>query len=618
MITDNVPIRLRVLMEAVIVWVVPAFLIVLLVSLAEPFAYRLPHRDDWHLLEGYRQWMTGEESWTHFFDLHMGHWYVFMRATYYPFFHLTGGDLASLRVISFFICGLISWQLIRLAEPMLASPVWLKAIWAVLTVGAVFSPAQVLIWTWGMIFANIIPWLCLTSGMLVMRRHLSWGGTLFWCALLALTATFYFGTGLLVWIVLPIFYWMTSEAEMRKERWRFTWAWAGLFVVVVAGYFWRWLEWRQVWSDRRGMTLEVLWERPWGVVHYLLSLLGALPSVGLPVFAYDSAPWFGGLFMGMFGASVVYVVFWRQDRQLRYVAAPWICLGMAVLGAAALICIGRLQESSATAHSPHFQTTCLYFGLAAFFLAATVLVHRWGIAILKGMGAGVVYGVIGMVLATGWVRGRQEMEHYSHEMRQKASALAFLDVLPFEELDPLTFDAVHGRTSADLERGKKLVDYLRERDLYRRVYFLSDGGLDAFRRSGDRATPRSADVTEVVKQGSGRQVLRGHAILSAERRPSDIVVLMVRPLGASREESRVIDIIRPRAARYEPYRSWQYRDLVAGWEYVIDPAKIPDGEQVVSFYTFEQPKRKVTEFGPEFVFRDGELVERIDVGGEQG
>ncbi|MEM7144627.1 MAG: hypothetical protein AAF591_05800 [Verrucomicrobiota bacterium] len=593
--------------QAIIVWAIPAVLVFVVIRISEVYAFRMPHRDDWRLLENYRQWLEGEESWTHFFNLHMGHWYVFFRAIYYPVVSLTGGDLAGLRVISFLVCGLISWQIVRLAEPMIGGTTMVRAIWAALTVGVVFSPAQVLVWTWGMIYANAVPWLCLTSAMLVMRRGLSWGRTLFWCALLALTATFHFGTGLLVWVVLPVGCWMMGVGESARDRWKFTIGWAAVFAVVVAAYVWRGLEWREVWSESRGMTMETLLERPWGVVHYLLSLLGAFPAVGLPVFAYESAPWFGGLFVVMFVVGSVFVFVRYRDRVLMRMAAPWFCLGLAVLGAAVLICIGRVQESSATAHSPHFQTACLYFGLAAICLVATVWVRLRGGGVLKGMGAGVVYGVIAVVLAGGWVRGRQEMEYFSHEMRQKAAALAFLDVLPFEELDPLRFDAVHG---------KELVDFLREKDWFRRAYYLSDAGLGAFRQAGSRVKPRWADVTEMVTMEDGRRVLRGHAILSTERRPSDLVLVMARPAGAAWEEARVFDLIRPRAARYEPYRSWQYRDLVAGWEYEVDPGKIPGGEQVVNFWTFEHPKRKVAAFGPDLVFRDGELVERIDVDGE--
>lgn len=236
---------------------------------------------------------------------------------------------------SWAISGLTLWSLIQLIPETVKTRTRMPVL---VTSALAFSTIQYQNWTFAMQVMMFLPFSCLTSALVVMRRGWSFRTRLWICAAFATVATFSAGSGMWCWLaLLP-----ALASEIAREAWRrvLSW-WLAGFAVCIVCYFIGYTKppTASVWYAVR---------QPLEAAYWLLAFLGSpIGWTNGPAAALASGVALvsiGGLLWRIGGAKV---------------AVPWVSILIYTMGVAVSATVARSGDGIGQALSARYSTLAL-------------------------------------------------------------------------------------------------------------------------------------------------------------------------------------------------------------------------------------------------------------------
>lgn len=556
---------------------VPA--VVILVMLW-PLRVPLPYLDGWAFVKEYQRWAQGDYSWGELFAPHYIHPSAVGKVIYFSVLHWLGGNMGVLPLLMWAMAVGFTACVCHLARPLWRDrPAW-GAVLMLLVGLTVFSAGQGEVWLWGFLFQNSVPGVCLLVGLVVLSREaVSWR-SLSVAALMVVIASYSFGSGPLVGLLLALVIWHGSAD--RSRRWRIvalaSWL---VFTGLVA-----WSALRHAEGKDAPINLGILLDRPVMRLHFVLILLGQLLGKGTAFEPRVLCAVMGTALAVLFTACSVYVIRRRQDRALVTAALPWLVCCLFGLGTAVLICLARSFNSVANALDERYAALAMPFTFGVILLAVVVVGHAGaGAAWIRFTRAAAVPALVVFLLAqaVNWQSGWHAMKMKSKTMEQERAMLAFVHVLPPDADWTTTRLTRHSALSGSR--------YLGSKGRLRGVEFVPGTGTGSFTR-GSKAPKQWANIEKPMRLEDGSWRLRGLGGLSWDS-AADLVVITAQ---SGSEEERIIGYTAPFLPDRFFEREAQNRrqpELCMSWKYTIPPGALPSGSPVIRAYVYETEGRKL-------------------------
>lgn len=288
---------------------------------------------------------------------------------------LTHWDVRFEMACSILLSALLSYLLYRQALATVSAD---KAcvLWLMVPVNMlVFTPVMHENWLNGYYMQIFIPGLCMLGCIRIAYSRIVPARALLLCLALALTATFSFSSGILLWITAYLAQWLRDferPAEGKNERrarvLRLV-IWVSFALVTLVLYFHTWTRpyGHPPWSKAL--------ENPLDTLHYALVFLGGPLGPALPFERIPADTAMGVVFcLGWLGAAALLLRF-RHAVALRRRVWGWVVLGVYVFGCSATSAIGRIGFGVNQATASRYCVHSLLGWVALIFLGAIIIDH---------------------------------------------------------------------------------------------------------------------------------------------------------------------------------------------------------------------------------------------------
>ncbi len=563
-----------------------------LLLLILPLRMQVPFEDSWAYVAQYRDWWQGEYGWQAFFAPHNNHPSAVGKFLYFVVLHWLGGDVSVLPLLAW-----VFSLVIAVAAAMMARPCWqgrpargmLLMFAANLTI---FTAAQGHAWIWDFIYQNFIPGAAFCAALGVLWRWPSSWMALAAAAVLAILATFSFGTGLLAGLLLLPMVWRHFPARGRVFSTVVSGAWLALMGVTAWVALKAFGEAVNTGSESRVTAL--LGDSPL-LAQFFLVLLGYLLGNGATL-----EP---GILCAVMGAGLVLVLavalvrLWQIRREPGAVAGalPWLLIAFFGMGNAALIAYGRLRASLISAMAPRYVTFTLFFALGVLLLAAAVA-HAdrhggWYRRLLRRAGP-LLLGAFITMHALNWAHGWQHMRWEHERMRQDRAMLTFSKVLPLDGEVMWYLDDDH--------RTETLALFLESIGRLRGVRMVESTNLQDYSRKSPLLEKWAWLDVPVLKEGALH--LQGACGVSKDTVTlPELILITAQAEGAT---ENVISFAIPRQPFDFYENEWLRRQHVAhyfGWERDLAVERFPKGRVTVRAYGYWTTGRSVRALSHEHV-----------------
>jgi hypothetical protein len=258
----------------------------------------------------------------------------------------------------------------------------------------IFSPMQYENWLWGIGVMNVLPMMFIVAALIVFtsRRLPPWPKMIL-CILLATSATFSSGNGMLAWPLLgALWVWSRSWAALKQKRWLLL-AWVLGAIVNVVLYF------------RHYQTPEhakIAYQITTGtVVQYILAFLGAPLGFGTAMPAVLACTIAGALLLFLL-VAVMGLMTWswrmqRHDYELSARLLLWLVFAGFAVASAVLAGVTRAGFGVQQALSSRYLTFSVYLPIALLSMLFILAQQSRG---RSGGGAGRIFGITNTALIT--------------------------------------------------------------------------------------------------------------------------------------------------------------------------------------------------------------------------
>ena len=293
---------------------------------------------------------------------------------------------------------------------------WLAGL---LTSVFVFSPIQAESWLFGVQLVVFVPVACTMAGILLASQPSREAPRMAGCAVLAATSLLSMGygllTGIVLWLVLAV-----RPAVRRREK---------AIGLALFAAFWA----AAVVADVRGLShapVSAALAHPLAAVKFALICVGAPLAFGGPWPPARTALALGAIETGLLGLAALYV-FWRR-RALLQTAAPWLALGLFVVGSGALVAAARLDVGMQEALALRYFTIPLLLLVSLVYLIGVVVAdagRTFGRVIAMSLRAGSA-GLVATALvlsAYSWRFGFVYARVLAEQRMAAKAALTFVD-----------------------------------------------------------------------------------------------------------------------------------------------------------------------------------------------
>ncbi len=550
--------------------------------LIEEYRFKLPQSDDMGFVEFYQDTVDKGLDWNKATAYHNEHRVVFNRLCYAAMFHWFDGDVRSIAIVTFVIALVIAMGVLWLGRPVIARYPRGGWIIAFLAMAALFTAAQGYAWQWGFIYANHLPWLSVVLGMVLLgfRRIPAWL-SFFVAGLVAAAATLSFGMGLVAWVLVPVFAFLTGRFSSKRAAAFLLVPW---FIVAVAcsayalsGMGERMSSGEDPGAEVRG--LKMVLQDPVHAAWFCFALLGNQFGQGTEFEFATLAPLAGALIFLVIVMSWIVVLIRRDDEEFRIACAPWLTLGLGVILSVGLIAVGRLSRSGILAEAPHYIITTCYGAVAAVFLLPLLATKMARLAPLLPVAASLFLAL----QVANWKYGIHRMKFWHTDNLQLIAAVRFIDVLEPGRLPNLH---QYGDVTGILQRMRKdgqldWIDFVPH----------DDASLDHL-RVRHPLKPQWAALTRHSPDG----LVEGYAYVKGGTRPADAVVFSWRPDGAPESERKIFDVTFPRPPHDYFRRSWLRKENRAHYgrfEHALATDKLPRERLLIEAHVMNLETRNV-------------------------
>lgn len=562
------------------VWVATFSPAVLILILLWPLRGMVPYLDAWAFVLQYHHWVEGHLGWSDLLEPHYVPPSAVGKVIYFAVLHWLGGNVSVLPLLTWAFAVVVAASACVLARPLWSEGGARGAVLMLLTSLTVFSAAQGEVWTWGFLFQNSIPGVCLMVGLVV----LSAGPPVVWrilvAASLCVVATFSFATGILVGPLLALLLWHQTVEKSMTHRWFLTGAWLSFNAVM------GWVALGGSAGGEAAASAGILLERPWMRLQFMLVLLGQVLGKGTVFEPEALCATMGGVLVLVSAACAVHVFRRRHERVLITAALPWIVCSLYGAGSAGFICIGRSFNSLNNSLDERYSALSLFFVVGTVLLAAVVMAHGDAASHLaRGLRKGAVPVVVVLLLAhaVNWERGWQSMKLAGKRMKQERAMLVFAAVLP---PDPGWMEPRLSRKSSF-----RMVQLLAETRRLPALKLVTDTRIAHF-TPGMKAPIQWARFDKPVMGDDGRWRLAGLGGLSSET-AVDLILITAQSAG---NEERIVTLAAPLLPDTFFERHGERRrhpQHYLGWRHLLARAALPEGPVTLRAYTYDADKQQV-------------------------
>ena len=554
-----------------------------------PLRDTMPFQDSWVFVRQYNDFCEGRYSWTEFFHPHNAHPSAVGKAIYFAVLHWAGGDVALLPLFTWTFSMVIALGVLRLSRPLWQGSRWRGVGLVFLANLAIFSAAAGHAWIWDFVFQNALPGMFLVLGLVVLRTGWSLAVRFILALLAAVMATFSFGSGFFVGLLLIPSVWHAAVSMRMKSRVILTAGWT-LAVLGTAWLALSYLSSPAAVPDTADARLSHLWGNLAMTGQYLLLLLGLPLGQGTVMEPGTLCALIGAALLVVAGAAV-----WKLARERRmsrwWEALPWLTLiGWGALNTV-LICYGRMAYTLNTAIAPRYVTFVLFFLVGVVMLAAvawrteegaSTRIMAWWRTLLPALVALLVGAHV-----TAWVAGHHHMLNESVRMRQEKAAFSVAPVIA-----PLD-DQIWWY----LENGDSLrwAQSLHSRDRLRKVTFATSADVSSFRVSPTALTERWASWSLLQAQGEAGWLANGTCGLSKDIvSMPDLILLSAQPEGGAESFFAYAKAVLPENFLEREILRRVHHKHYFGWERKIRPEELPQGSRItLRAYAFDAEARRV-------------------------
>jgi hypothetical protein len=428
---------------------------------------------------------------------------------------LSRWDVRSWMVVSFFLAGLVSFNIYHLGKQTLDESNE-RVNWTLVIANLIiFSPLQYENWLQGQQLIYFAPIACLTSSLLIASADQLRTNTRFaLCAIASVISSFSSANGMLCWVLLlPILAQSVPKDELRQKKW-WIGAWVAGSLLTAFFYFFGYH------SPPNDQPLNLTICASLKAVAYFLTLLG-LPFA--PV-RFLPAAIVGFVLISLFVWSGVQ--FWRLQRSSISQAQrmlPWLMLGAYSVLTALLITIGRsgsLQPWSLAAM--RYTTYSVYLPVALVYLISLSLTKSVGtLRIFKiGFSRERLFVFLGAAVVVVhlpiYLLGVKQMSRFRSASLQAKACSLFVNVVADECLKAKVFPDIdvlkHNINAAD------------------RLGFIRPGLIKTNLVADIASTQAEApaeygEFQNVIREQGASYVASGWAVLPARGEPADAVLL---------------------------------------------------------------------------------------------
>lgn len=536
--------------------------IVLLIGCIARYGVNVPVGDEWALVPLFEKWRGGQLTFADLYQQHNEHRILLPKLIYLAFAELTGWNLRAEMFFSVLLCVGTSAGIYALLRRTVGG----GQGGLLLLCGAanllMFSPAQAQNWLWGFQLQMFIPNLCLVATLVVLASDAAWRWKFGASVLLIMAATFSFGSGLLLWPVVALFLWMRGEGRSRIVAWLV--AAAAVAALYFPGYY----------RVPAAQPLTGWLDYP---AYFLVFLGGALTR------GDEGQLLFGAIALGLV-ALLLYAAmalhFVRAGAVPLRDAAPWLALGVYVIGSAALAAYSRVNWGPKQAMDTRYVTSSSYLYLALIALAAIAarqFEQRGGEAMRHGRTV-LITAIVSLALVA-YPAGLEEMATLQREQLAGLAALQLSKVIDTTDSMRRDLRMIPGfapdplRSAATLER-LELLRYKRRKS----------GVLNDDRAAAAQGASGFGAVDELQPRPPGSFEISGWAVLPRRARTAPLVVLAYRSgdRWTAFAHSDVWEFREDVVARLRE-RSYQQ----SGWRKSFDASSLPAEAVAVSAWAVD-------------------------------
>jgi hypothetical protein len=587
--------RVRFCILAILV-AIPALL---LWNLVDNYRFVTPQYDDLAFTEFYLDVQESESfPWDEALKSHNEHRVIFTRLGSMVITKLTGGDIDVFSKLTFFFMVFVAGGLIYLGRG-----VWKEAGalgWVALFVITLllFTPVASYAWQWGFIFGNLVPWVSLVAGLLLLHSRMSFAALIPLLSLFAVCSTFSFGMGLLLFILFPLHAWLIGRLPSGKGRWISLGFWMGIAVLTIS-YAMGGIGDRLSETHEKAKGLTLVIQEPLLAVEFFFAVLGLPLGKGtvIPFAALAGCVGFVVFVVWLTSATTVVLRWRKQDASSRRDVAVWLTLGMAAIGSAGLITIGRLTRSGVLAESEHYVVTVVYglVSAVALLLYYRAFFQRWIVVSL--------YACVILLSVINWNLGVQRMKWWLTQSYQRKVSVEFMDVFARADFPLLN----------DLPSAWDITKRMLPEGLAGDVKMAPGTDLSDYRILSPLKQHRGRfiDIHDGVARGFAQLYVGNEGL----KRPADAVLFAWRPLDDTAEKWTLFDIAFPKPPRTY-YRSPQEvkddPEHFNSWEKKLSVERIKQASVRIRAYAFDGLSRRLRPIPGDFDLIDGEFT-RVSV-----
>lgn len=530
------------------------------------YGVNVPLGDEWALVPMFEKWSSGQLAIGDLYQQHNEHRIVIPKLIYLAFAHLTGWNLRGEMFFSLALWVATSAGIyVLLRRTLGGSPRGVMLLWAAANL-LLFSPAQAQNWIWGFQLQMFIPTVCLVSTLVILTSEWQWWPKFVASAFLIAVATFSFGSGLLLWLVVALCLALRGESKWRVGLWLL------VFAVVLGLYFAGYSR------LARPSPVTGKWNEYAG---YFFTFIGGAVAHGAEGQLLLGPMFTGAVAVALFAALCVYL--WKSGGDALRNAAPWLVLGPYVIGSAALTALSRVNWGARQAMDSRYVTSSNLLYLALLVLV-TIVARRAEDAGSRRAGAlaaartAVVTAIVVLTLAA-YPTGLEDMATLHREQVAGLGALEFSKVIDTTDAMRRDLRMVPGFVPAPLQA----VEALERMHLlqYRR---RESALLEEGQHGVTSKRTRFGRIDEFKESGAGNFEISGWAVLPGSRRPAPLVVLGYRQ-GERWTAFAVSDVWEWRDDVVAKLRSRAYH--ASGWRKTFNRQGVPAEAEAISAWAVD-------------------------------
>ncbi|MFZ4768121.1 MAG: hypothetical protein ACOYMN_24500, partial [Roseimicrobium sp.] len=497
----------------------------LVLAMLDPLLIGAPFQDSWVFIWQYLDLCEGRYTWAEFFQPHNAHPSAVGKALYFAVLRWGDGDVALLPRLTWIISFVIALGVRMLSKPLWIGHPWRGAALCFFSNLAIFSASAGHTWVWDFVFQNALPGMFLVIALVALSSHGFLAVRLAVALLSAVLATFSFGSGFFVGVLLTPAVWCAVSGPWKmRAAYSATWFFVGLFTAWIALSYCSPTTTNQA---AAGGQIAHLLSQPTMAAQYVFLLLGLPLGQGSVVEPETLCALMGVLLCGVLGVSIAKL--WREHSLVRWQEAlPWLILCSWSMLNALLICYGRMRYTLSTAVAPRYVTFVLFFTVGVVMLAAVAWRNDRGVGPrAMALWHKSVAGLVALLLvahAYSWVAGYHHMRLESVRMRQEVGAFSLAPVV--RPLDEQIWWYLKNGDSLQWAQGLRKLDRLRE------ISFASSADVAAFRTAASPLAARWASWTLWSDASNGALVCRGTCGLNKDLfSQPDLVLLSAQAEG---------------------------------------------------------------------------------------